>query len=100
MTSLGLAGLGDLIATCSSPLSRNNTLGRKLASGKSLDEALAEMHKVAEGVNTTMAVCMHADRLGVEMPIAYETNRVLFEGLNPHKALEGLMARTPRPEGV
>ena len=97
----GLAGMGDLIATCYSPLSRNHRLGLEIASGKSLPEALAVLGgEVAEGANTTPVALEMAAGLGVEMPIAYETNRVLFEGLDPRKALEGLMARTPRPEGV
>jgi len=98
MTGLGLAGIGDLIATCSSPLSRNNTLGRKLAQGKTLDEALAEMHKVAEGVNTTYATCLHAGRLGVEMPIARGVHRVLFDGAGVEEAMAGLMSRANRFE--
>lgn len=97
----GLAGMGDLIATCYSPLSRNHRIGFEIANGKSLPEALAVLGGgVAEGANTTPVALEMAAGLGVEMPIAYETNRVLFEGLDPHEALEGLMARTPRPEGV
>lgn len=98
LTGLGLAGIGDLIATCSSPLSRNNSLGRRLAAGVSLDEALSEMVKVAEGVNTTYAVCMHADRLGVEMPIAQGVQRVLFGGEKVETVLGSLMSRANRFE--
>ncbi|TNF25165.1 MAG: NAD(P)-dependent glycerol-3-phosphate dehydrogenase [Deltaproteobacteria bacterium] len=98
LTSLGLAGIGDLIATCSSPLSRNNTLGRKLAEGKNLDQALSEMHKVAEGVNTTNAVHLHAGHLGVDMPIAAGVYAVLFEGESVNDVLGSLMSRANRYE--
>jgi len=98
MTALGLAGLGDLIATCSSPLSRNNTLGRKLAEGKTLAQAQAESIKVAEGVNTTYAAVKHASRLGVEMPITRAIHAVLFEDKRPQEALAMLMARANRYE--
>ncbi len=98
LTGLGLAGIGDIIATCMSPLSRNHTLGRKIAAGKSLEEARAEMHKVAEGVNTTRAICLHADRLGVDMPIARAVHRLLFEGHSASDVLSDLMARTSRFE--
>lgn len=98
LTGLGLAGIGDLIATCTSPLSRNNTLGRKLAEGLSLDDALATMHKVAEGVNTTYAACLHAGRLKVDMPIAAGVRRVLFDGATVQDALGTLMSRANRYE--
>jgi len=98
MTALGLAGLGDLIATCASPLSRNNTLGRKLAAGLSLAEAQADAIKVAEGVNTTFAVIKHAARLGVDMPITRGVHALLFEGHRPADVLGKLMSRANRYE--
>jgi glycerol-3-phosphate dehydrogenase (NAD(P)+) len=98
MTALGLAGLGDLIATCASPLSRNNSLGRKLASGLSLAEAQADAIKVAEGVNTTFAAQRHAKRLGVDMPIVRGVHALLFEGVGPKDVLAKLMARANRFE--
>ncbi len=98
MTALGLAGLGDLIATCASPLSRNNTLGRKLADGLSLAEAQADAIKVAEGVNTTRAAHMHAARLGVDMPIVRGVHALLFEGLSASDVLARLMSRANRFE--
>ncbi|MFO0747684.1 MAG: NAD(P)H-dependent glycerol-3-phosphate dehydrogenase [Myxococcota bacterium] len=98
MTALGLAGLGDLIATCNSPLSRNNSLGRKLAEGKTLTQAQAESIKVAEGVNTTFAAAKHASRLGVDMPITRGIHKVLFENAKPHEVLAGLMSRANRYE--
>ena len=98
ITFAGLAGLGDLVATCASPLSRNHSVGEQLAAGKSLDEILASMRNVAEGVYTTIAALKMADKLGVEMPIAQATYQVLYEGLDPRQAVVGLMGRPPRPE--
>ena len=98
ITFAGLAGLGDLVATCASPLSRNHSVGEQLAAGKSLDEILASMKNVAEGVYTTVAALKMADKLGVEMPIALATYQVLYEGLDPRQAVVGLMGRPPRPE--
>jgi glycerol-3-phosphate dehydrogenase (NAD(P)+) len=98
MTALGLAGLGDLIATCASPLSRNNSLGRKLATGMTLAEAQADSIKVAEGVNTTYAAIKHASRLGVDMPITRAVHALLFEGYKPSDVLAKLMTRANRYE--
>jgi len=98
MTALGLAGLGDLIATCASPLSRNNSLGRKLAAGMSLAEAQADSIKVAEGVNTTYAASKHAARLGVDMPITRAVNAILFQEHKPADVLVKLMSRANRYE--
>ena len=81
LTFSGLAGLGDLLATCMSPLSRNRTLGERLARGVSLDAARAGSHQVAEGVTTTVAALQLARRYDVEMPITALMHRVLFEGL-------------------
>ncbi|MBI4329474.1 MAG: NAD(P)-dependent glycerol-3-phosphate dehydrogenase [Chloroflexi bacterium] len=98
LTFLGLSGLGDLMATCYSPLSRNRYVGQEIGKGRPLADILAKMNQTAEGVHTTPAAIVLARRLGVEMPIAEATNRVLFEGLDPREALEGLLARAPRPE--
>ena len=98
ITFAGLAGLGDLVATCASPLSRNHFVGQQLARGRSLDDVLASMKNVAEGVYTTVAALRIAEDLGVEMPIARATSQVLFEGLDPRQAVVELMARPPRPE--
>ena len=97
-TFAGLAGLGDLVATCSSPLSRNHTVGRQLAQGRTWLDISRTMDNVAEGVNTTNAVLAMAKDLGVEMPIAQTTYQVLFEGLSPQDAVAQLMDRPPRPE--
>ncbi|MBI4289175.1 MAG: NAD(P)-dependent glycerol-3-phosphate dehydrogenase [Chloroflexi bacterium] len=83
----GLAGLGDLVVTCISPLSRNHTVGLELAKGHSLSEIMSSMNEVAEGVATTQAVQQMAQRLGVDMPITRAIHRVLFEGLDPRQAV-------------
>ena len=98
MTMAGLAGMGDLIATCSSDLSRNHHVGMLLSRGKSLAEIRAEMHNVAEGINTTAAARAMAAELGVEMPITEVTYRVLFEGMSIDRAVAELMGRAPAPE--
>jgi glycerol-3-phosphate dehydrogenase (NAD(P)+) len=98
LTLAGLAGLGDLIATCSSPLSRNRTLGLELAQGRSLDEVLAERRTVAEGVSTTRAALELARDLGVEMPITEQIAKVLFEGKDVRAAVAELMVREPKHE--
>lgn len=98
LTFAGLAGLGDLIATSSSRLSRNYFLGEQLAKGRPLKVVLEGMRNVAEGVDTTVAALHMAEDLGVEMPIARYTYRVMFEGLEPERAVKELMARSPKPE--
>ena len=98
MTMAGLAGMGDLIATCSSDLSRNHQVGVLLSRGKTLDEIRSEMHNVAEGINTTAAARAMSAELGVEMPITEVTYRVLFEGMSVDKAVAELMGRAPTPE--
>lgn len=97
-TFAGIAGLGDLIATCSSETSRNYRLGRALASGLSLDAALATLHHVAEGVSTTVAARSLGKRLGVELPITEQMHHVLFDGKSPQLAVAELMRREPRDE--
>lgn len=98
-TFAGLAGMGDLVATCFSTLSRNYRVGVGLANGLSPAGALAALGgEVAEGVTTTPVALALARTLGVEMPVAALTNRVLFEGLAPRDAIVELMGRTPRPE--
>jgi glycerol-3-phosphate dehydrogenase (NAD(P)+) len=98
LTFAGLAGIGDLIATCASPLSRNQQLGRRLAAGEKLDDILKSTHTVAEGVFTTRAALQMAAHYQVEMPIAKQLSMVLFEGLDPHKAVPELMMRGPKSE--
>lgn len=99
LTFGGLAGIGDLMATCSSSRSRNNQVGFKLGQGQKLDEIIAEMNMVAEGVKTTKAVLELAHEHDVEMPIAEEVGRVLYEGETPRDALTRLMGREAKSEG-
>ncbi len=98
LTFIGLAGIGDLIATCASPLSRNQQLGRRLAAGEKLEDILASTHTVAEGLYTTKAALQLAKQYNVELPITQQLSLVLFEGLDPHKAVPELMMRDPKNE--
>lgn len=97
-TFAGLSGIGDLICTCSSNLSRNHQVGVGLASGKSLHDVLAGMNEVAEGVDTTRAAVEMAWEAGVEMPIAEQMYEILFAGKSPVDAVQALMLREPRHE--
>ena len=92
-TFAGLSGVGDMLTTCYSPLSRNYRLGARLAAGDSVDEALAHLGQTAEGVPTTRATIRIARRLGVEMPITETAHKVMFEGVSPNTALTELMHR-------
>ncbi len=98
LTFAGLAGMGDLIATCMSSQSRNHTVGYGLGQGKKLDDIIAEMNQVAEGVKSTPGILALADRHGIEMPIATQVARVLYEGAEPLEAVSNLMAREAKPE--
>ena len=100
LTFTGLAGLGDLIATSASPLSRNRYVGEHLAKGRKLDDILAAMQNVAEGVDTTAVAMKMAHELNVEMPITEGTYRILFEGLDPKQAVAELLGRAPQPESI
>jgi len=98
MTFAGLAGIGDVVATCSSRLSRNRYVGEQLTRGQSWADIRASMDNVAEGVNATQAALVLAKELDVEMPIAEMASRVLFDGLPPHQAMAELMSRPARSE--
>jgi glycerol-3-phosphate dehydrogenase (NAD(P)+) len=98
LTFAGLAGMGDLVATCISAQSRNRQVGVALGQGRRLEEITAEMHMVAEGVKTTDAVLALAGRHGIEMPIAAMVGRVLYEGCNPADMVAGLMGRAAKAE--
>jgi len=98
LTFLGLAGLGDLVATCTSPYSRNRRVGEELARGRPLGEVLTTLGGTAEGVTTTLAARSLAQRLGVEMPITEEAYKVLYQGMDPRLAIMDLMTREPRFE--
>jgi glycerol-3-phosphate dehydrogenase (NAD(P)+) len=97
-TMMGLAGLGDLVLTCTGSLSRNRFVGEELGRGRSLKEITAGMHEVAEGINTTRAIKKLADRLGVEMPISNEVHAVLYEKKSARDAATELMRRPLRVE--
>jgi glycerol-3-phosphate dehydrogenase (NAD(P)+) len=97
-TFAGLTGLGDLITTCVSPYGRNRAVGVRIARGERLQDIVAGMAQVAEGVGTTRSACALADRYGVEMPITRAVHAVLFEGVDPLEAGMELMGREPRPE--
>jgi glycerol-3-phosphate dehydrogenase (NAD(P)+) len=99
LTFAGLAGVGDLVLTCTGDLSRNRTLGRKLAEGGRPRDLLAGSRTVAEGVNTCRSVKRLAERHAVEMPICEAVHRVLFEDQKPREAVERLMSRDLRFEG-
>ena len=98
LTLAGLAGLGDLVATCSSPLSRNRYVGEQLAAGLGIEEVLSSMQNVAEGVDTTTAALTLAARLDVDMPLTQAISSVLFRGVDPRSAVAELMGRAPRSE--
>jgi len=98
LTFSGLAGLGDLVLTCTSPMSRNYQVGFRLGQGTPLAEALASADGIAEGVPTTQAAIRLAARVGVEMPIAELLGKVLFEGLPARQAVDALMLRAPKAE--
>ena len=99
LTFAGNAGLGDLVATCYSSLSRNHRVGVALAEGRTLAEAIESLGgEVAEGVTTTPPALEMARALGIEMPIIEMTSRVLFDGASPQAAVFELMARAPKPE--
>jgi glycerol-3-phosphate dehydrogenase (NAD(P)+) len=97
-TFAGLAGMGDLVATCSSPLSRNRTFGENLGRGMSLEEVTAATKQTAEGVKSCDAVLELARRRHVEMPITEAIVAVMHGGLRPVEAGRLLMSRTPKPE--
>jgi glycerol-3-phosphate dehydrogenase (NAD(P)+) len=97
-TFAGLAGMGDLVATCSSPLSRNRTFGENLGRGMSLEEVIAATKQTAEGVKSCDAVLELARRHHVEMPITEAIVAVMHGGLSPVEAGRLLMSRTPKPE--
>jgi glycerol-3-phosphate dehydrogenase (NAD(P)+) len=98
LTFAGLAGMGDLIATCSSPQSRNRTVGVLLGQGRPLDDIVADMNMVAEGVKSTSAVLELAERHGVDMPLAEFIGKVLYSGARPGDLVPELMLRKAKPE--
>jgi len=99
LTFAGLAGMGDLVLTCTGALSRNRSLGVEIARGVPLNEALAQRHTVAEGVTTTQSARALAERKEIEMPIVSAVYRILFEHQSPRAAIAELMRRELRAEG-
>lgn len=97
-TFMGLAGMGDLVLTCTDDLSRNRRMGLMLAAGKSVAEAQTEIGQVVEGIQAARAVWQVAHRQGVDMPITEQIYRILYKGQSPSSAVEALMARDLRPE--
>ena len=97
-TFAGLAGMGDLLATCISPLSRNRRVGEELARGRAIDDIVADMNMVAEGIKTSQVVMDLAERHDVEMPIAREVYGVVHEGRTPEEAYRGLFKTRPTTE--
>jgi glycerol-3-phosphate dehydrogenase (NAD(P)+) len=96
---MGLAGLGDLVLTCTGDLSRNRRVGLALARGLALPQILADLGHVAEGVHAARAVRSLARAHAVEMPICDAVDRVLHEGVPVRAAVEALLQRSPRAEG-
>lgn len=94
----GLAGMGDLIVTCTSQHSRNRYVGYKIGQGLKLDEIINNMEMIAEGVKTTESVYQWARKMNIEMPITEAVYQVLFEGMNPSDGLYSLMTRNPKEE--
>ncbi len=97
-TFAGLAGMGDLLATCISPLSRNRNVGEELARGRALEDITAEMQMVAEGIKTSRVVMQLGERYGIELPIAREVHGVINEGRSPQDAFRGLLRTRPTTE--
>ncbi|MCC6658431.1 MAG: NAD(P)-dependent glycerol-3-phosphate dehydrogenase [Rhodocyclaceae bacterium] len=99
-TFMGLAGMGDLILTCTGDLSRNRRVGLELAKGLSLEQILRELGHTAEGVSSAREVTLLAGRLGIEMPITQAVHSVLYEAVPASQAVEQLLSRDTRPEGT
>jgi glycerol-3-phosphate dehydrogenase (NAD(P)+) len=97
-TFYGLAGMGDLVLTCTGSLSRNRTVGFRLGQGEGLADILSDMTAVAEGVKTASAVHELAGRYGVEMPIVDQVCAIIEEGRSASEAVQALMLRDPKPE--
>lgn len=97
-TLYGLSGMGDLIATCSSPMSRNYTVGSMLGRGKKIDDILKELGSVAEGVKTSKAVCELAQKLGIEVPISSAIYEAVYTDITPQDLLDKLMNRKLKEE--
>ncbi len=100
LTLAGLAGMGDLVLTCTGELSRNRKVGIELGRGRSLDEILAEMKQVAEGVKTAKSAKALSAKVGIELPICEQVYRIAYEGASPRVAVAALMGRSHKSELV
>jgi glycerol-3-phosphate dehydrogenase (NAD(P)+) len=98
LTFSGLAGVGDLVATCTSPKSRNRTVGERLGKREALDDIIASMNMVAEGVKSSKAIVALAEEVGVDMPIAQGVVAVCHHGMDPSRLVEALMTRSAKSE--
>ncbi|MEJ2656331.1 MAG: NAD(P)-dependent glycerol-3-phosphate dehydrogenase [Desulfobacterales bacterium] len=97
-TLAGIAGIGDLVLTCTGNVSRNHTVGKKIGEGMKLNDILSEMRMVAEGVKTAKSVYNLSKNLGVEMPICHEVYHILYDGISPQEAVHRLMTRELKQE--
>ena len=99
-TFAGLAGMGDLVLTCTGDLSRNRSVGIELGKGRSLEEILAGMNMIAEGVKTTLSAYQLAEKLGVDVPIIEQTYHILYQNKDPRQAVTDLMLRDLKAEKI
>lgn len=99
-TFWGLSGMGDLIATCSSPLSRNHTVGRMLAKGKKIEDILSELGSVAEGVKTSKAICELSEKLNIDTPISHAIYQAVYSQENSKEIFMNLMLRSLKAEEI
>jgi glycerol-3-phosphate dehydrogenase (NAD(P)+) len=97
-TFAGLSGMGDLIVTCASGLSRNRSVGERIGKGESIDCIMNSMEQVAEGVDNAASALALARSVNIEVPITEQVCSILFEGKNPQDAVESLLARELRKE--
>jgi glycerol-3-phosphate dehydrogenase (NAD(P)+) len=98
LTFAGLAGIGDLILTCTGDLSRNRMVGLKIAEGVPVEEIVSGMKMVAEGIKTSMSAYNLAKKMGIEMPITIEVYNIIYKGKDPRKAVKDLMTRKLKVE--
>jgi glycerol-3-phosphate dehydrogenase (NAD(P)+) len=99
-TFLGLAGVGDLILTCTDDKSRNRRFGKALASGKTNEEAAKEIGQVVEGIHNLKAIHQLIQKMHIDMPITEQIYQVAFEGLPPQTAVQNLFSRETKPESI
>jgi glycerol-3-phosphate dehydrogenase (NAD(P)+) len=98
VTFAGLAGIGDLILTCTGDLSRNRMVGLKIAQGMPLDKIISSMKMVAEGIKTSLSAYRLAKKMGIDMPITTEVYRIIYKGKDPHRAVKDVMTRELKVE--